>query len=278
MSRGCWIARETGERRFVPSERFPKCCDPAQRSSSSSEPHPKAGSRQMFASPCPQIFVPGMRAPLKRVLRQVRQRNATAHPPKLAAVRKTPGAGLPLLNRHRDDKHCHQVLPMIQSRTVETRWASTANSPRPCAGAMKDSNGSRPPMSRRSCGNPLRRLRGSLHRYPRESLLRPLSESHHQAILRPVVQKPGSLRTQTKLPCLKRISKILMESFQGLRNNRARPAGELAGSNPFFSYMDWILHPGRGLPPGVSSVAPVNMGVTQERIRLLRAGSGTYLG
>ncbi len=232
----------------------------------------------MFASPCPQSFVPGTRAPLKRVLRQVRQRNATAHPPKLAAVRKTPGAGLPQLNRHRDDKHSHQALPMIQSRTAETRWASTANSPRPCAGAMKDWNGSCPPMSRRSCGNPLRRLRGSLHRYPRESPRRPLRESHHQAILRRVVQKQGSLRTQTKLPCLNRISKILMESFQGLRNNRARPAHELAGSNPFFSYMDWILHPGRGLPPGVSSVAPVNMGVTQERIRLLRAGSGTYLG
>ena len=156
------------ERRFAPSEHFPKCCGPAQKSSLSSGFHPKADFRQRLANRSPQRYEPLMKYLLSRVLRPVHQKNATAHLPKLEAATKTSAVGLRGSSCRRTDKRYRQVLPMAHSRTVEARWEMSANSPRPCAGAMTDRNGSRPRVSRHPCGNLQlhRRLHGS-HCHPR---------------------------------------------------------------------------------------------------------------
>src|SRR5258705_4104158 len=182
-----WILCERREQHFVPSERFPKSGDPAQKNSSSNGLHQRADSRQKSASRCLPNFAPLQRTLLAHVPRPSRQRNATARLPLCDSATKMTAVGFRLPSCHKSDKHCRQVLSMIQSRIAKACWASNANSPPPYAEAMKCPNGSLPLGSRRSSG--------SLHPHLRGNLRRHLRGPHHHR----VVQMRGLPWTQTEL-------------------------------------------------------------------------------
>jgi hypothetical protein len=195
-----WMVCEKRDRRFVPWERFPKFGDPALRNSSSNGRHPRTDSRQRSASLRLPNFEPLKRTLVAHVLPARRRMYATARLLRSEPTTKTTAVGLRLLSYHKkDDKNCRQVSSMIQSRIAKAHWASSGNSPYPCAEAMKGWNGSLPLGSRRSSGSLRRHLRGSLHRHPHR---RGTPRSRLRGIPRPrVVQMRGSLWTQTELLC-----------------------------------------------------------------------------
>ena len=184
-----WIVCEKRERRFVPSERFPKSGDPAQKNSSSNGLHLRTDCLQKSASRCLPNFDPLKRTLLAHARRPSRQRNATARLLLCDSATKMTAVGFRLPSCHRSDKHCRQVSSMIQSRIAKARWASSANSPYPYAEATKCPNGSLPLGSRRSSGSLRPHLRGNLRRHLR-------GPHHHR-----VVQMRGLPWTQTELLC-----------------------------------------------------------------------------